>query len=132
MQHGLQNIIISTKHKNPRNAVNTPFLRLSEQGMRESNSHQRFWRPLSYHLTNPLYCFRTLDYYTKGNVVCQEKMIFFVTLLQLWLLFTHTPGKRRMFGRNPGFSGRKLPKKWATDDVPVKSKVTNCVTVTKN
>ena len=24
-------------------------------GMRESNSHQRFWRPLSYHLTNPLY-----------------------------------------------------------------------------
>ena len=22
--------------------------------MRESNSHQRFWRPLSYHLTNPL------------------------------------------------------------------------------
>ena len=26
-----------------------------EQGMRESNSHQRFWRPLSYHLTNPLY-----------------------------------------------------------------------------
>ena len=25
-----------------------------EQGMRESNSHQRFWRPLSYHLTNPL------------------------------------------------------------------------------
>ena len=25
------------------------------QGMRESNSHQRFWRPLSYHLTNPLY-----------------------------------------------------------------------------
>ena len=28
---------------------------LSKQGMRESNSHQRFWRPLSYHLTNPLY-----------------------------------------------------------------------------
>ena len=25
-----------------------------KQGMRESNSHQRFWRPLSYHLTNPL------------------------------------------------------------------------------
>ena len=23
--------------------------------MRESNSHQRFWRPLSYHLTNPLF-----------------------------------------------------------------------------
>ena len=27
-----------------------------QQGMRESNSHQRFWRPLSYHLTNPLQC----------------------------------------------------------------------------
>ena len=26
-----------------------------KQGMRESNSRQRFWRPLSYHLTNPLY-----------------------------------------------------------------------------
>ena len=31
------------------------FQHLPEQGMRESNSHQRFWRPLSYHLTNPLY-----------------------------------------------------------------------------
>ena len=31
------------------------FQALNEQGMRESNSHQRFWRPLSYHLTNPLY-----------------------------------------------------------------------------
>ena len=29
-----------------------PFFK---QGMRESNSHQRFWRPLSYHLTNPLF-----------------------------------------------------------------------------
>ena len=27
-----------------------------EQGMRESNPHQKFWRLLSYHLTNPLYC----------------------------------------------------------------------------
>ena len=26
-----------------------------KQGMRESNSHQKFWRLLSYHLTNPLY-----------------------------------------------------------------------------
>ena len=30
------------------------FTRFVKQGMRESNSHQRFWRPLSYHLTNPL------------------------------------------------------------------------------
>ena len=27
-----------------------------KQGMRESNPHQKFWRLLSYHLTNPLYC----------------------------------------------------------------------------
>ena len=31
------------------------FASFQIQGMRESNSHQRFWRPLSYHLTNPLY-----------------------------------------------------------------------------
>ena len=31
------------------------FQHFLKQGMRESNSHQRFWRPLSYHLTNPLY-----------------------------------------------------------------------------
>ena len=30
------------------------FASFQIQGMRESNSHQRFWRPLSYHLTNPL------------------------------------------------------------------------------
>ena len=28
---------------------------LFKQGMRESNPHQKFWRLLSYHLTNPLY-----------------------------------------------------------------------------
>ena len=31
--------------------------------MRESNSRQRFWRPLSYHLTNPLYCNSLLSAY---------------------------------------------------------------------
>ena len=30
-------------------------MHLQKQGMRESNSRQRFWRPLSYHLTNPLF-----------------------------------------------------------------------------
>ena len=34
--------------------------------MRESNSHQRFWRPLSYHLTNPL-C-TNIDYHLNGNL----------------------------------------------------------------
>ena len=43
------------KRKKPQNPVNTRFSRLfHKQGMRESNSRQRFWRPLSYHLTNPL------------------------------------------------------------------------------
>ena len=35
----------------------------TKQGMRESNSRQRFWRPLSYHLTNPLCVSITLDIY---------------------------------------------------------------------
>ena len=47
-----QNIKKASKHKF------TSFT--LEQGMRESNSHQRFWRPLSYHLTNPLYIFRAI------------------------------------------------------------------------
>ena len=32
--------------------------------MRESNSHQKFWRLLSYHLTNPLY---TIDIFGKAS-----------------------------------------------------------------
>ncbi len=51
--------------------------------MRESNSHQRFWRPLSYHLTNPLskptcknffYC---CNYTYKSND-CQAYCAFFI------------------------------------------------------
>ena len=41
--------------------------RLHQQGMRESNSHQKFWRLLSYHLTNPLYIivlFQTINIIT--------------------------------------------------------------------
>ena len=34
---------------------------LKWQGMRESNSQQWFWRPLLYHLTNPLYLTNTLN-----------------------------------------------------------------------
>ena len=37
--------------------------------MRESNSHQRFWRPLSYHLTNPLCFVSVAIIHTKGTVV---------------------------------------------------------------
>ena len=43
------------KTKEPETLIFQAILALYEQGMRESNSHQRFWRPLSYHLTNPLY-----------------------------------------------------------------------------
>ena len=45
----------SGKTKEPERLDFKGFQALNEQGMRESNSHQRFWRPLSYHLTNPLY-----------------------------------------------------------------------------
>ena len=48
--------------------------------MRESNSRQRFWRPLSYHLTNPLYKYyegSALIYYIHLSFVFQY---FFVCL----------------------------------------------------
>ena len=41
--------------KNRKCLTSQAFPAVQQQGMRESNSHQRFWRPLSYHLTNPLY-----------------------------------------------------------------------------
>ena len=44
----------SGKTKEPECLDFKDFQAPKEQGMRESNSHQRFWRPLSYHLTNPL------------------------------------------------------------------------------
>ena len=43
------------KQKRPEHLILQAFQPFPEQGMRESNSRQRFWRPLSYHLTNPLY-----------------------------------------------------------------------------
>ena len=43
------------KQKRPEHLFLQAFQPFPEQGMRESNSRQRFWRPLSYHLTNPLY-----------------------------------------------------------------------------
>ena len=51
-----------------------------EQGMRESNSHQRFWRPLSYHLTNPLYYWNNCKFicnkmnYSRYAEICQAEM----------------------------------------------------------
>ena len=49
------------------NTLPKGFHTLYQQGMRESNSHQRFWRPLSYHLTNPL---RVQSYYSKSHPCC--------------------------------------------------------------
>ena len=39
------------------------------QGMRESNSQQWFWRPLLYHLTNPLYVPKTFLLYHNSQKV---------------------------------------------------------------
>ena len=52
----------------------TVFTVLFAQGMRESNSHQRFWRPLSYHLTNPLYrdSFLTSHLY---SILCESMFV---------------------------------------------------------
>ena len=55
------------QNKSPENISTIMLSRLlTSQGMRESNSHQRFWRPLSYHLTNPL-C-TNIDYHFHGNL----------------------------------------------------------------
>ena len=59
----LSDIFIDTYHelriqkhrKHRKHLISQAFPAVQQQGMRESNSHQRFWRPLSYHLTNPLY-----------------------------------------------------------------------------
>ena len=53
------------------------FRAFLQQGMRESNSHQRFWRPLSYHLTNPL-CDQLTRYlyHTDGRIVNVYPQIF--------------------------------------------------------
>ena len=54
--------------------------------MRESNSRQRFWRPLSYHLTNPLYSFVCLIvehslFIPYTSHICQQNFsIFFIFL----------------------------------------------------
>ena len=48
---------------------------LFQQGMRESNSHQRFWRPLSYHLTNPL-CLLLLKLYIQKRQLSSNNIIF--------------------------------------------------------
>ena len=38
-------------------------------GMRESNPRQRFWRPLSYHLTNPLYI---------CGIICRTRYLYHI------------------------------------------------------
>ena len=54
----------SGKTKEPECLDFKGFQAPKEQGMRESNSHQKFWRLLSYHLTNPLY---TIDIFGKAS-----------------------------------------------------------------
>ena len=69
--------------KKPKHLIFQAFRLFCEQGMRESNSRQRFWRPLSYHLTNPLYInimrVFTLIYYIQLSFVFQH---FFLLYLQ--------------------------------------------------
>ena len=61
--HSKWSPIFSGKTKEPECLDFKSFQAPTEQGMRESNSHQRFWRPLSYHLTNPLHFISFLFYY---------------------------------------------------------------------
>ena len=63
----LTTLELSRKWKKPESLNSQGFWPFSQQGMRESNSHQKFWRLLSYHLTNPLYIivlFQTINIIT--------------------------------------------------------------------
>ena len=79
------------KQKRPEHLISQAFQPSLEQGMRESNSRQRFWRPLSYHLTNPLYIKyyegTALIYYIHLSFVFQY--LFFCTFKTSHRLF-HT------------------------------------------
>ena len=46
---------INENYLNKKTGNSQLCFRFDVQGTRESNSHQRFWRPLSCHLTSPLY-----------------------------------------------------------------------------
>ncbi len=55
--------------------------------MRESNPRQRFWRPLSYHLTNPLYALVALDIYTTHIGVLSMYISCFIIFYFIFLYF---------------------------------------------
>ena len=79
----------SGKTKEPERLDFKGFQALNEQGMRESNSHQRFWRPLSYHLTNPLYTRKSGHRATASLYVVAWKLhacVINVNLLNQWNL----------------------------------------------
>ena len=65
----------SGKTKEPECLDVKGFQALNEQGMRESNSHQRFWRPLSYHLTNPLYQRSVITSSTTNKIITDKAVV---------------------------------------------------------
>ena len=56
--------------------------------MRESNSHQRFWRPLSYHLTNPL---QSIFYILSKLHTCQHSLRINFLRCRLSIVIYSTP-----------------------------------------
>ena len=56
--------------------------------MRESNSHQRFWRPLSYHLTNPL---QSIFYILSKLHTCQHSLRINFLCCRLSIVIYSTP-----------------------------------------
>ena len=76
--------VFSEKRKRPERLILQAFQSFIEQGMRESNSRQRFWRPLSYHLTNPLY----IKYY-EGSFT----LIYYIHLSFVFQVFSFVPSK---------------------------------------
>ena len=53
--------------------------------MRESNSHQRFWRPLSYHLTNPL---QVYFIYSQNYIHADISLKIITSCVADWVLYS--------------------------------------------
>lgn len=65
--------------------------------MRESNSRQRFWRPLSYHLTNPLYCNSLLSAYYLYHIssIYVNRIFHFFIFLENFCFFLYNPYSKK-------------------------------------
>ena len=79
---------IFQKRKQLESLIFQGFLAVCKQGMRESNPRQKFWRLLSYHLTNPLYSVLTFSshhiFIPRKPSFCQSLFSFLYFLIHIF------------------------------------------------